>query len=450
MGLIVTSLSWVLPILRSTTGNLVVVRKQLSQNKISSYIVVMNIIDDDIERIRTRFRVIKWALNERLIRLFAASEAFALGHGGVTKVALATGVSRRAIHVGLKELASEQLPVENQKNRIRKDGGGRKSVIETETGVMDALEKLVDPMSRGNPESPLRWTFKSLRNLSDELKLEGYSVSYPIVGDLLHKLGYSLQANRKTLEGGDQPDRNAQFEFINEQAKQHIAEGNPVISVDTKKKELIGAYKNKGTSWRPEGEPELVEVYDFIDKDKEKGRVSPYGVYDIGSNTGWVSVGTDHDTASFAVETIRRWWYTMGKPRYMHASKLMITADGGGSNGSRVRLWKLELQKLADEIKIPIQVSHLPPGTSKWNKIEHRLFSYISMNWRGQPLISHEVIVNLIAGTTTKKGLKVQAKLDNSLCPPGIKVSDAAFKKIHILRNEFHGEWNYKIEPNLD
>ena len=410
----------------------------------------MDIINDDIERIRTRFKKLEWALDERLRRLFAASEAFALGRGGVTKVALATGVSRRAIHVGLKELTSEQLPVENQRNRIRKDGGGRKSVIETETGVMEALEKLVDPMSRGNPESPLRWTCKSLRNLSDELKLEGYSVSYPIVGDLLHKLGYSLQANRKMLEGGDQADRNAQFEFINEQAKQRIAEGNPVISVDTKKKELIGPYKNKGTSWHPEGEPELVKVYDFIDKDKEKGRVSPYGVYDIGSNTGWVSVGTDHDTASFAVETIRRWWYTMGKPRYMHASKLMITADGGGSNGSRVRLWKLELQKLADEIKIPIHVSHLPPGTSKWNKIEHRLFSYISMNWRGQPLISHEVIINLIAGTTTRKGLKVQAALDDSLYPPGIKVSDAEFEKIHMLRNEFHGEWNYKIEPNLD
>ena len=408
----------------------------------------MNILDDDIERIRKRFKMIAWALDERLRRLFAAAEAFSLGRGGVTKVALATGVSRRAIHVGLKELASETLPVENKKNRIRKDGGGRKSITETEIGVMDALEKLVDPMSRGNPESPLRWTCKSLRNLSDELKLEGYTVSYPKVGDLLHKLNYSLQANRKMLEGTDCPDRNAQFEFINEQATQRIAEGNPVISVDTKKKELIGPYKNNGTTWRPEGEPELVNVYDFVDKDKEKGRVSPYGVYDIGSNSGWVSVGTDHDTASFAVETIRRWWNVMGKPRYDHASKLMITADGGGSNGSRVRLWKLELQKLADEINIPIYVSHLPPGTSKWNKIEHRLFSYISMNWRGQPLISHEVIINLIAGTTTKKGLKVQAGLDNSLYPPGIKVSDAEFEKIHIIRNEFHGEWNYKIEPN--
>jgi len=407
----------------------------------------MNIIDDDIERIRTRFRTIAWALDERLRRLFAATEAFALGRGGITKVALATGVSRRAIHVGLEELESERMPDENNKKRIRKVGGGRKSIIEKDAGVMEALEKLVEPLSRGNPDSPLRWTCKSLRKLSDELRLGGHIVSYPKVADLLHKLGYSLQANRKTLEGTNHPDRNAQFEFINEQATQCIAEGNPVISVDTKKKELIGAYKNNGTSWRPEGEPELVKVYDFIDKDKKKGRVNPYGVYDIGSNTGWVSVGTDHDTASFAVETIRRWWNMMGKPRYVNASKLMITADGGGSNGSRVRLWKVELQKLADEINIPIYVSHFPPGASKWNKIEHRLFSYISMNWRGQPLISHEVIIKLIAGTTTKKGLKVQAELDDSIYPLGIKVSDSEFDKIHIIRNDFHGEWNYKIEP---
>lgn len=406
----------------------------------------MEIHDDNIERIRTRFKKIAWALDERMRRLFAASEAFALGRGGVSKVALATGVSRRAIHVGLEELLSERLPVEKQKKRIRKAGGGRKSIIEKDSGIMEALEKLVDPLSRGNPESPLRWTCKSLRNLSDELRLEGHAVSYPKVGDLLVKLNYSLQANRKMLEGTDQPDRNAQFEFINEQVTQRIAEGNPVISVDTKKKEKVGNYKNNGTSWRPAGEPELVQVYDFIDK--KNGSVRPYGVYDLASNTGWVSVGTDHDTASFAVETIRRWWNMMGKQRYVNPSKLMITADGGGSNGSRVRLWKLELQKLANEINIPIQVSHLPPGTSKWNKIEHRLFSFISINWSGQPLISHEVIINLIAGTTTRKGLKVQAELDDSIYPPGIKVSDAEFEKIHIIRNEFHGEWNYKIEPN--
>lgn len=402
--------------------------------------------DEDIKQIRNRFERLAWALDERMRRLFAAAEASALGRGGVTKVAQATGVSRRAIHVGLEELANEKLPVEAQEKRIRKAGGGRKSIIDTESGVMAALEELVEPTTRGDPESPLRWTCKSLRKLSEELRIKGYSVSYPKVGDLLRKLGYSLQANRKVLEGSGHPDRNAQFEFINDQAAQCIASGNPVISVDTKKKELVGAYKNNGTTWRPEGEPELVKVHDFIDK--ELGRANPYGVYDVASNTGWVSVGTDHDTASFAVETIRRWWKTMGKPRYANASKLMITADGGGSNGSRVRLWKLELQKLADEIAIPIYISHLSPGTSKWNKIEHRLFSYISMNWRGQPLISHEVIINLIAGTTTRAGLKVHAELDDSIYSSGIKVRDAKFEKIRITRNEFHGDWNYRIDPN--
>jgi hypothetical protein len=310
---------------------------------------------------------------------------------------------------------------------------------------MSALEKLVEPMTRGDPESPLRWTCKSLRTLAGELAANGHPVSYPVVGELLHELGYSLQANRKVLEGTDHPDRNAQFEFINEQTRQQLMAGNPVISVDTKKKELVGAFKNNGTTWCPEGKPEQVKVHDFVDK--ELGRANPYGVYDVGSNTGWVSVGTDHDTASFAVETIRRWWSTMGRQCYPAASELMITADGGGSNGSRVRLWKIELQRLADEIRIPIYVSHLPPGTSKWNKIEHRLFSYISMNWRGQPLVSHEVIINLIAGTTTRKGLKVHAELDDSLYPAGIKVSDDEFKQIHLTRNTFHGEWNYRIDP---
>lgn len=407
----------------------------------------MVIEDDDIKQIRTRFEKLAWALDERMRRLFAAAEAAVLGHGGITRVAQATGVSRRAIHAGLEELASEKMPVESQSKRIRKAGAGRKSVIETDSGVMSALEKLVEPTTRGNPESPLRWTCKSLRTLAEELSANGHSVSYPKVGDLLRELGYSLQANRKMLEGTDHPDRNAQFEFINGQTKQRLVAGNPVISVDTKKKELVGPYKNNGTTWCPEGKPELVKVHDFIDK--KLGRANPYGVYDVASNTGWVSVGTDHDTASFAVETIRRWWNTMGRQRYPAATELMITADGGGSNGSRVRLWKFELQRLADEIKIPIHISHLPPGTSKWNKIEHRLFSYISMNWRGQPLISHEVIVNLIAGTTTRKGLKVYAKLDDSSYPSGIKISDAEFESIRITRNEFHGEWNYRIDPNL-
>ncbi len=406
----------------------------------------MIIEDGMIESIRIRFNKLAWTLDERMRRLFAAAEASALGRGGITKVAQATGVSRRAIHVGLQELSDLKEPVENPpKRRIRKEGAGRKSVIQTDVGLMSALEKLVEPMTRGDPESPLRWTCKSLRTLAGELAANGHPVSYPVVGDLLRELGYSLQANRKVLEGTDHPDRNAQFEFISEQTTQQLMAGNPVISVDTKKKELVGAYKNNGTTWCPAGKPEQVKVHDFVDK--ELGRANPYGVYDMGSNTGWVSVGTDHDTASFAVETIRRWWGTMGRQCYPAASELMITADGGGSNGSRVRLWKMELQRLADEIRIPIHVSHLPPGTSKWNKIEHRLFSYISMNWRGQPLVSHEVIINLIAGTTTRKGLKVHAELDDSLYPAGIKVSDDEFKQIHLTRNTFHGEWNYRIDP---
>ena len=405
------------------------------------------VIEDDIKQIRARFEKLAWAMDERMKRLFSAAEAFVLGRGGVTKVAQATGISRRAIHVGLEELTASKMPVENEPKRIRKAGGGRKSVIKNDPELMVALEKLVEPTTRGDPESPLRWTCKSLRALADELTESGHPVSYPVVGNLLRELDYSLQANSKVLEGSDHPDRDAQFKFISDQSARRLAEGNPVISVDTKKKELVGAFKNNGVTWRPEGKPELVKVHDFVDK--ELGRANPYGVYDIGSNAGWVSVGTDHDTASFAVETIRRWWNTMGRQRYPAASELMITADGGGSNGSRVRLWKLELQRLADEIKIPIHVSHLPPGTSKWNKIEHRLFSYISMNWRGKPLISHEVIVNLIAGTTTRKGLKVHAELDDSLYPAGIKVSDTEFERIRITRNEFHGEWNYRIDPNF-
>lgn len=403
------------------------------------------IIEDGIDPIRIRFNKLAWTLDERMRRLFAAAEASAFGRGGITRVAQATGVSRRAIHVGLQELSNLKEPVENPPKRIRKAGAGRKSVIQTDVGLMSALEKLVEPMTRGDPESPLRWTCKSLRTLAGELAANGHPVSYPVVGELLHELGYSLQANRKVLEGTDHPDRNAQFEFISEQTRQQLMAGNPVISVDTKKKELVGAFKNNGTTWCPEGKPEQVKVHDFVDK--ELGRANPYGVYDVGSNTGWVSVGTDHDTASFAVETIRRWWSTMGRQCYPAASELMITADGGGSNGSRVRLWKIELQRLADEIRIPIYVSHLPPGTSKWNKIEHRLFSYISMNWRGQPLVSHEVIINLIAGTTTRKGLKVHAELDDSLYPAGIKVSDDEFKQINLTRNTFHGEWNYRIDP---
>jgi len=402
----------------------------------------------DIESaIRERFQNIEWALNERLRRLYAASEAKVLGHGGITLVQKATGVARGSIKLGLKELLRSQQEgvTEDASRRQRRVGGGRKPSVKGDTKLLAALESLVEPVTRGDPESALRWTCKSLRQLESELRSQGYAVSHTSIGDLLRKLGYSLQGNRKTLEGGEHPDRNAQFEFINTRAEDFMRKGQPVISVDTKKKELVGQYKNGGKELRPKGEPEQVKVYDFVDKDL--GRANPYGVYDITNNLGWVSVGTDHDTASFAVATIRRWWFGMGKELYPGARELLITADGGGSNGSRVRLWKLELQKLANELGIPVRVSHFPPGTSKWNKIEHRLFSYISMNWRGKPLVSHETIVNLIAATTTRKGLKVKAELDSGHYPKGIKVTDQELETVRIFREDFHGEWNYSILP---
>lgn len=403
----------------------------------------------DIESaIRERYQNLEWALDERLRRLYAAAEAKVLGHGGISLVQKATGVARGSIKQGLKELLPSQraeTPGDNSGRRIRRTGGGRKASVKDDAKLLAALESLVEPVTRGDPESPLRWTCKSLRQLESELQSKGYVVSHTSIGDLLKKLGYSLQGNRKTLEGGDHPDRNAQFEFINARAEDAMRNGQPVISVDTKKKELVGQYKNGGKELRPKGEPEQVKVYDFVDKNL--GRANPYGVYDIANNFGWVSVGTDHDTASFAVATIRRWWFGMGKELYPDARELLVTADGGGSNGSRVRLWKLELQKLANELGIPIRVSHFPPGTSKWNKIEHRLFSYISMNWRGKPLVSHEAIVNLIAATTTRKGLKVRAELDSGQYPTGIKVTDEELETIRIVREDFHGEWNYSIVP---
>jgi len=307
------------------------------------------------------------------------------------------------------------------------------------------LEKLVEPTTMGDPESPLRWTCKSLRQLESELRSQGFTVSHTSVGSLLKEMGYSLQGNQKTLEGSSHSDRNAQFEFINSRIEEAMIDGQPVISVDTKKKELVGQYKNGGKEFRPKGNPEQVKVYDFVDK--KLGRANPYGVYDMTDNSAWVSVGTDHDTASFAVSTIRRWWFAMGRDLYPEARELVITADGGGSNGSRVRLWKIELQKLASELNIPIHVSHFPPGTSKWNKIEHRLFSFISMNWRGKPLVSYETIVNLIAATTTRKGLRVRAEIDNAHYPKGIKVTNEELEAIQIERDEFHGEWNYSILP---
>ena len=395
-------------------------------------------------QIAHRYNLIEWALDERLRRLFSAAEAKVLGHGGVTLVAESTGVSRRAIHAGLKELESRQHEDQPTGSRIRRPGAGRKSVTETDKTLQSDLELLIEPLTRGDPESPLRWTCKSLRTLADELGNMEHKVSHTHVGKMLILMGYSLQGNKKTLEGTGHPDRNAQFEHINEQVTERLANKEPVISVDTKKKELIGRFKNNGKTWRPKGEPTEVKVHDFIE---EAGRANPYGVYDVGADEGWVSVGTDHDTAAFAVQTIRRWWHVVGYPTYPNAKELFITADGGGSNGGRVRLWKLELQGLADEIGIPIRVCHYPPGTSKWNKIEHRLFSFITMNWRGEPLVSHEVMLNLIAGTRTKTGLSVKVELDNKIYPKGIKVHDAEFASINMVRDNFHGDWNYSISP---
>lgn len=344
------------------------------------------------------------------------------------------------------ETENGKLNIYASQNSIRKAGGGRKKAIDINPEIKEELSKLIEPATRGDPESPLMWTCKSLRNLSSELKNKGYNVSHKTVGEILHEIGYSLHANRKTLEGSSHPDRNKQFEYINQKVITFQNENQPVISVDTKKKEHIGNFKNNGQEWRQKGDFEEVNIYDFLMK--ELGSGIPYGVYDIWLNKGWVSVGTDNDTAEFAVETIRRWWNMMGKISYSNATKLLITADGGGSNGSRVRLWKTELQKLANETGLEISVCHFPPGTSKWNKIEHQLFSFITQNWRAKPLISHEVIVNLIANTTTKKGLKVSCDLNTNKYPKGIKISDEQLAEVNIKRDDFHGEWNYTIDLN--
>lgn len=382
-------------------------------------------------------------LNERQRRLLAGAEAIAYGFGGITLIARLTGMSRSTVQDGATELKSgaEVVPM------VRKPGAGPKRLIDKDPELLPALKALVDPGSRGDPESPLRWTAKSTRALANELTQAGHPISQHKVGELLHDLGFSLQSTLKTKEGGTNPDRDAQFRYLNQQATDHLAEGQPVISVDTKKKELVGSYANKGQEWQPKGEPEQVNVYDFIDK--QVGKAIPYGVYDVGSNQGWVSVGTDHDTSAFAVQTIRRWWEMVGSKYYPDATKLLISADGGGSNGSRNRLWKLELGKLAQQTGLEITVCHLPPGTSKWNKIEHRLFSHISMNWRGRPLISHQVIVDLIGSTKTSTGLKVNAELDPATYDKGIKVSDAELKTVTITKHEFRGDWNYTAEPSL-
>lgn len=375
-------------------------------------------------------------------RLVAASESLAIGFGGTSEVSRQTGVSRRAIIQGIKEL--DEAP-SRQTGRVRRPGGGRKKTVDKDVTLKTDLERLVDPITRGDPESALRWTCKSVRKLSEELNRRGHQTSHRMVAELLHELGYSLQANRKTLEGSNHADRDEQFQHINQQVTQLLDQHQPVISVDTKKKELVGDFKNNGAELRPKGDPEKVRVHDFVIP--ELGRAAPYGVYDLADNSGWVSVGVDHDTSTFAVETIRRWWYGMGRQSYPQATELLITADSGGSNGSRVRLWKFELQRLADEIGLTLRVCHLPPGTSKWNKIEHRLFAFISQNWRGKPLVSHQVIVDLIAATTTKSGLKVRAQIDSNLYPSGVKVSDEQIAALNIQRDAFHGEWNYSILP---
>ena len=381
-------------------------------------------------------------LDERGRRRFAAAEAMTAGRGGIVAVSRATGLARSTIGRALHELRGGESV---DAARVRRVGGGRKPMSATDASLIDDLRSLVEPTTRGDPQSPLLWTCKSLRKLSQGLRDMGHAVGRTLVGELLHKLDYRLQANRKTREGSHHPDRDAQFHYINDRVKESLAAGEPAISVDTKKKELVGDFKNAGREWRPKGSPEEVRVHDFVIP--ELGRAVPYGVYDIAGNAGWVSVGIDHDTAAFAVNAIRSWCKIMGRERYPKATSLLITADGGGSNGSRVRLWKLELQKLADELGVPITVCHLPPGTSKWNKIEHRLFSFITGNWRGKPLVSHQVIVQLIAATTTTAGLKVRCELDQNTYLAGIKVSDAELDAVNITRHDFHGEWNYTISP---
>ena len=381
-------------------------------------------------------------LNEQSRRRFIALEARALGRGGVSLMARISGVARSTIYHGLLDIRRN---VWAPAGRIRKQGGGRKKKTLQDATLVSDLKSLVEPATRGDPMQPLLWTTRSLRNLVKELARKGHKVCPTVVGDLLRGMGYSLQANSKTREGSKHIDRDAQFRYINTQAKAFLAAREPVISVDTKKKELVGNFKNNGREWRRKGAPELVNIHDFIDP--KLSRAVPYGVYDITNNVGWVSVGTDHDTASFAVNAIHRWWRAMGKKRYPEATRLMISADGGGSNGYRVRLWKVELQKLANELKLPITVCHLPPGTSKWNKIEHRLFSFITINWRGKPLRSYRTIVQLIAATTTDAGLKVRAELDENKYPKAVKVSDAELAAVNLSRHAFHGDWNYTIAP---
>jgi Rhodopirellula transposase DDE domain len=396
------------------------------------------------QAIKAKYASLEPVLDERARRLWAATEARAIGRGGITRVAEATGLSRVTIRAGLNELNLPVTPAKRRAvvERIRRPGGGRKALAAHDPDLLHDLETLVDPVTRGDPMSPLRWTCKSAEKIATELQARGHGASERSVNRLLHDLGYSLQSNRKTIEGKGHPDRDAQFQYINRRVKAFQRQGQPVISVDAKKKELVGQFRNAGREWQPEGQPEEVEVYDFAKKDL--GKAIPYGIYDQTNNTGWVSVGIDHDTAEFAVETLRRWWRNMGSQVYPQAKRLLITADGGGSNGSRCRLWKVELQRLADEIGLRISVCHFPPGTSKWNKIEHRMFCHITENWRGRPLVSREVVVNLIGHTTTT-GLSIRSELDEGSYPTGREVSEEQIKGLSIRRDKFHGEWNYTI-----
>jgi hypothetical protein len=395
-----------------------------------------------VEGLRTRYARMVPFLDERGRRLFVAGEALSLGHGGVTAAAAATGMARSTINRGMADLKAGR---DDLGGAVRRPGGGRKRAVETQPGLLAALEALIEDAIRGDPEAPLRWVSRSQRNIAEALRRQGFEVSQKLVGRLLRALEYSCQANRKTREGSSHPDRNAQFGYINATVKTAITAGEPAISVDTKKKELVGDFRNPGRELRPRGDPEPVRVHDF--KIPELGKVAPYGVYDIAANQGWVNVGIDADTAAFAVESIRRWWERLGRARYPEAGRLVITADCGGSNGARVRLWKRELQRFANETGLAVTVAHLPPGTSKWNRIEHRLFAYISQNWRGKPLVSHQVIIQLIGATTTDTGLTVTCDIDADSYPKGIKVSDAEMDAINIERHTFHGDWNYTIKP---
>jgi transposase len=401
-------------------------------------------VGKELATMREKYRVLCGVLDEHGRRVWAAAEANSLPYGGVSLVAKATGLSRTTIHAGIRELQEgRRKPL--AAGRSRKAGGGRKPLTFHNPDLLQALEKLVEPTTRGDPESPLRWTCKSTRSLAAELQRQGYRIGDRKVAALLHQMGYSLQANAKTIEGGHHPDRNAQFEYVNAQTQKFLAQGLPVISVDTKKKELVGNYSNHGQEWQPQGEPEKTLIHDF--PDQQLGKVIPYGIYDVGRNQGWVSVGIDHDTAEFAIDSILGWWRYMGRKAYPQATELLIMADAGGSNASRSRLWKVGVQRLANLTGLHIHVSHFPPGTSKWNKIEHRMFSFISKNWRGRPLVSYQTIVDLIANTRTKTGLKIKAKLTRRSYPTGVEIPASEMANLNLKSAAFHGDWNYSLLP---